>query len=108
MSKAIAIYLLEVLAKIKMFHWFAQSYDEHKIYDDLYEDLAEQIDDLMEVLLGCEHLKIPRNYPAVKATALSLLAQLNSVVEQIDVPEAAAPIENILQITLKYKYLLLL
>jgi len=45
---------LGVLNTLKVYHWRSKTYKEHKISDDLYDELQTHIDDLVENVLGME------------------------------------------------------
>lgn len=107
MSKKIAQYLLDVLASIKMYHWFADNYDDHKIFDGLYAELSPEFDNLMEALLAgrVSNIRVPAS---LKTDPKQLLDQLEDFADSVSTRAARAPAENIMQIAEKYKYLLCL
>jgi DNA-binding ferritin-like protein len=49
---------LEMLNMVKLYHWKTRSYAQHKATDHLYENLNENIDKLVEVLLGKDETRI--------------------------------------------------
>lgn len=99
----IARYFLNILAHIKMLHWFAHTYNSHKIFDSLYEELSSEIDDLMEALMSSSSKNIP--LPPSKINQ-NFLTELQNFVDKIQDKAARAPVENIIQIVAKHKYLL--
>jgi uncharacterized protein (DUF608 family) len=54
-DKAIAVLAMQGLSlrdQIHVFHWQTEIGDQHKALGDYYEDFVEQLDDLMEVIMG--------------------------------------------------------
>lgn len=49
---------LEMLNMVKLYHWKTRSYAQHKATDKLYENLNENIDTMVEVLLGKDESRI--------------------------------------------------
>lgn len=49
---------LEMLNMVKLYHWKTRSYAQHKATDQLYENLNENIDKIVEVLLGKDETRI--------------------------------------------------
>lgn len=43
---------------VKLYHWKTRSYAQHKATDQLYENLNENIDKIVEVLLGKDETRI--------------------------------------------------
>ena len=52
---------LEMLNMVKLYHWKTRSYAQHKATDQLYENLNNNIDKIIEVLLGKEETRIRMN-----------------------------------------------
>ena len=48
----IAIFFLQMLNKVKLYHWKTYSHATHKATDELYSKLNDHIDTFIEVLLG--------------------------------------------------------
>ena len=48
----IAIHGLSLLDQIKVFHWQTEVGDAHKSLGEFYEDFADQLDELVEVVMG--------------------------------------------------------
>jgi hypothetical protein len=51
-EKEITIKFLELLIMVKLYHWKTYSYATHKVTDELYSKLNENIDRFIEVLMG--------------------------------------------------------
>lgn len=43
---------LSILNTLKLYHWRTRTYVEHKVSDELYEELQSHIDDFVENILG--------------------------------------------------------
>lgn len=52
MLGAFVTQLLEFLILVKLYHWRTSSFAQHKATDELYSSLNENIDKLVETLLG--------------------------------------------------------
>ena len=104
----IANYLLQNLHMIKMFHWFAHTYDQHKIFDKLFEDLSDEVDAFMENILSIKTLRIPYIPKNAKTSSQDLLSDLEKFINSIRIKRVEASIDNMNQIIGKYRYLLLL
>ena len=48
----IAIHGLSLLDQIKIFHWQTEIGDAHRALGEFYEDFAEDLDNLVEVIMG--------------------------------------------------------
>jgi DNA-binding ferritin-like protein len=51
-EKEIVVRFLEMLMMVKLFHWKTHSFATHKVTDELYSSLNENMDKFVEVLLG--------------------------------------------------------
>ena len=51
-QREITVKFLEILLRIKLFHWKTTSFATHKATDELYASLNVNIDNFIEVLLG--------------------------------------------------------
>ena len=60
-NAAIVRVFLEMLNMVKLYHWKTRSYAQHKATDQLYENLNDNIDKIIEVLLGKEETRIRMN-----------------------------------------------
>lgn len=49
--------LLELLAQLRILHWQADTYVQHKVFGDLYESLDSKVDELVETRLGMDSKK---------------------------------------------------
>lgn len=102
----IARYLLDVLAAVKMAHWFAHNYDTHKIIDDLYVELSGEFDGLMETLLSLKKVRAPVPKPVAKKNLAAVMDDLEYFLEATREKAARSDVDNALKSVSKYRYLL--
>jgi DNA-binding ferritin-like protein len=65
-TRNLGLFLNDLVAVIKMLHWYTNDYNFHKITDKLYKNLADLIDSLMEELIQItrqENLNLNLNLP---------------------------------------------
>lgn len=98
-------YYLDVLARLKTLHWFAPTYTTHVRIGKLYDELSEEIDGLIESLMGSR--KTPKAAPPrLKKNVIGLLEDLILYTESLDRAASRASVDNISFIASKYIYLL--
>lgn len=51
----LVVRLLSALDSIKLFHWITKNYNTHKITDELYGELQDKTDSLIENIIGMKN-----------------------------------------------------
>ena len=51
-EKYMLFFLVSLQTNVKLYHWKTSSYDKHKITDELYNTLSNEIDSFVEVYQG--------------------------------------------------------
>lgn len=69
--RSLGIFLNKTLLQIRMNHWFTEDYNAHNIIGNLYDDLGDLFDKLMEEIIGTSKSQ-GKMFPVINLAGLDI------------------------------------